>query len=50
MLLGLAPETRLAMPLAPIHLGVALWLVFKGFSGASPADQPPVRGVEARAV
>ena len=30
-LLGYPPETRLAMPLAPAYLLVALWLMVKGF-------------------
>ena len=30
-LLGYSPETRLAMPLAPAYLLVALWLMVKGF-------------------
>ena len=30
-LLGYPPETRLAMPLAPVYLLVALWLIVKGF-------------------
>jgi len=28
---GLAPETRLAMPLAPVYVALALWLLVKGF-------------------
>jgi uncharacterized protein DUF4386 len=30
-LLGLAPETRLAMPLAPIYVLLAVWLMVRGF-------------------
>lgn len=33
-LFGLPPETRLAMPLAPAYLGLALWLIVKGFGVA----------------
>jgi len=28
---GYPPETRLAMPLAPAYVALALWLIFKGF-------------------
>jgi hypothetical protein len=31
-LLGFPPETRLAMPLAPAYVGLAVWLIVKGFS------------------
>ena len=31
-LLGYAPETRLAMPLAPAYVALALWLMIKGFN------------------
>jgi hypothetical protein len=31
-LLGYAPETRLAMPLAPAYVALALWLIVKGFN------------------
>jgi hypothetical protein len=30
-LLGYAPETRLAMPLAPVYVALAVWLIVKGF-------------------
>ena len=36
-LLGLSPETRLAMPLAPIYVLLAVWLMVRGF------DERPVR-------
>jgi len=36
-LLGFSPETRLAMPLAPIYVLLAAWLMAKGF------DERPVR-------
>ena len=29
---GLPPETRLAMPLAPAYVGLAIWLIVKGFN------------------
>jgi hypothetical protein len=32
-LLGYPPETRLAMPLAPAYVALALWLIVKGFDG-----------------
>jgi len=28
---GYAPETRLAMPLAPVYVALAVWLIVKGF-------------------
>jgi hypothetical protein len=31
-ILGYPPETRLAMPLAPVYVALALWLVVKGFN------------------
>ena len=42
-LLGLSPETRLAMPLAPIYIVTAVWLMVRGFPDrtARPADQEP---------
>ena len=30
-LLGYSPETRLALPLAPAYVGLAVWLIVKGF-------------------
>jgi hypothetical protein len=30
-LLGYSPEMRMAMPLAPIYVAIALWLIVKGF-------------------
>ena len=30
-LLGCPPETRLAMPLAPAYVALAVWLIVKGF-------------------
>jgi hypothetical protein len=30
-LLGYPPETRLAMPLAPAYVALAVWLIVKGF-------------------
>lgn len=36
-LLGLSPETRLAMPLGPIYVLLAVWLMVRGF------DERPVR-------
>ncbi|CAN5895383.1 hypothetical protein BH20GEM1_BH20GEM1_06790 [soil metagenome] len=40
-LMGLAPETRLAMPLAPAYVALAVWLIVKGFEERRP---PPGRG------
>jgi len=42
-LLGYAPLTVLAMPLAPAYVALALWLMLKGFDerqGAVPAEAP----------
>jgi hypothetical protein len=41
---GHAPEMRLAMPLAPAYLGVAVWLIFKGF--AEPKNAVPAYETE----
>jgi hypothetical protein len=30
---GYPPETRLAMPLAPLYVALAVWLIIKGFAG-----------------
>lgn len=35
-LFGYPPMTVLAMPLAPIHVAAALWLMFKGFPEIAP--------------
>ena len=35
-MLGLAPETRLAMPLAPAYILLAVWLMVKGFDTRYP--------------
>jgi uncharacterized protein DUF4386 len=38
-LLGYAPETRLAIPLAPAYVALAVWLMIKGFDeGQRPAS------------
>ena len=34
-LLGLSPETRLAVPLAPIYVLLAVWLIVRGFDEGS---------------
>ena len=39
-LLGYAPETRLAMPLAPAYLALAVWLMVTGFE-ERPSPEPP---------
>ena len=36
-LLGYAPETRMAMPLAPAYILLAVWLMVKGFDTRCPA-------------
>src|SRR5882724_12799777 len=36
-LLGYAPETRMAMPLAPAYILLAVWLMVKGFDTRYPA-------------
>jgi hypothetical protein len=35
-MLGHPPETRLAMPLAPAYIALALWLIFKGLREPAP--------------
>jgi Domain of unknown function (DUF4386) len=45
-LLGYAPETRLAMPLAPAYVALAVWLMVKGFDERHRRLQDEVRGVE----
>lgn len=38
-LFGYPPETRMAMPLAPVYVALALWLLVKGFrEGPNPAE------------
>jgi hypothetical protein len=34
VMLGYAPDTRFAMPLAPAYVALALWFIVKGFSDA----------------
>jgi hypothetical protein len=43
---GLAPETRLAMPLAPAYVALAVWLMVKGFDPRQSAEHPAGREVE----
>lgn len=39
--LGYPPETRLAMPLAPVYVALALWLMAKGFEERHhPIEEP----------
>lgn len=45
-LLGYAPETRLAMPLAPAYVALAVWLMVKGFDERRRPLQPEAHGVE----
>jgi len=40
--LGYTQEVRMAMPLGPIQLAVAVWLMVKGFQAALPPDPLPV--------
>ena len=37
-LLGYPPETRLAMPLAPVYVTLAVWLIVKGFNPSAIAS------------
>jgi len=37
--LGYSPETRLAMPLAPAYIALALWLIFKGLREPAPTSE-----------
>ncbi len=48
--LGYPQEGRMAMPLGPIHLAVAVWLMAKGFDGASPTTGVEDRVDEAHAM
>ena len=43
-LLGYAPETRLAMPLAPAYLALAVWLMVKGFEERQSSRRLAERG------
>src|SRR5450759_1297681 len=45
-LLGYPPETRLAMPLAPAYVLLAVWLMVKGFDERHPPIQAEADGVE----
>ena len=38
-LLGYPPETRLAMPLAPAYVALAVWLMVKGFDAGGQPDE-----------
>jgi hypothetical protein len=38
-MLGYSPETRLAMPLAPAYIALALWLIFKGLREPTPINE-----------
>ena len=44
---GLAPETRLAMPLAPAYVALAVWLIVKGFDERHRPLEAQVHGAEA---
>jgi hypothetical protein len=37
-MMGYPPETRLAMPLAPAYVGLAIWLIIKGFNELQHGD------------
>jgi hypothetical protein len=43
-LLGYAPETRLAMPLAPAYVALAVWLMVKGFEERPSPERPGGQG------
>jgi hypothetical protein len=45
-LLGYPPETRLAMPLAPVYVTLAVWLIVKGFDERYRPTQVQDAGVE----
>jgi hypothetical protein len=45
-LLGYPPETRLAMPLAPAYVALAVWLMVKGFDERHRPLQAEARGAE----
>lgn len=45
-LLGYAPETRLAMPLAPAYVALAVWLMVKGFEERHGPVQAEAHGIE----
>ncbi len=46
--LGYPPETRLAMPLAPVYVTLAVWLMVKGFDERHhPVEEPEVELVGA---
>ncbi|MBZ5647112.1 MAG: DUF4386 domain-containing protein [Acidobacteriia bacterium] len=45
-LLGYSPETRLAMPLAPAYVALAVWLMVKGFDERHCPLQAEARGAE----
>lgn len=45
-LLGYSPETRLAMPLAPAYVALAVWLMVKGFDERHPPLQAEAHAVE----
>jgi hypothetical protein len=40
--LGYPPEMRLAMPLAPTYVALAVWLIVKGFDESTEGAAPPV--------
>jgi Domain of unknown function (DUF4386) len=48
--LGYSQEGRMAMPLGPIHIAVAAWLMAKGFPGGSPTTGVVDRVEEPHAV
>ena len=45
-ILGHPPETRLAMPLAPAYLALAVWLMVKGFGESHLPLRTETRGIE----
>lgn len=47
--LGSGQEARMAMPLGPIHVAVAVWLMAKGFQGAWPTTGAGAGGDRAHA-
>lgn len=43
-LMGYAPETRLAMPLAPAYVALGVWLMVKGFEERPSPERPAGQG------
>jgi hypothetical protein len=46
-ILGLEVVTLMAMPLAPVYVAVAAWLMLKGFEERQPDNHDPIPKSEA---